>query len=257
MANIISVDNIILGEAFLYLPTGDATYPLRNFGKLEDVSIEVEGTVIDLTTKMPEFTYKQYLMGQKGKIKASAYEPLASGNIALLSGGTATTYAAVVAVAIITGYTPPAATITITGVSLGYAAGNWCKVTEAGVGTEYFIAAKVAEGGGNTIITLPTADTLKLTYTGAGEVSRIVSEKSGLGKYASLTGALGVLRFEEFKPTTGDPKCLVLVAPKMSIPVGFSIALQAGEWINTPIEVGLNADPTATNGNLLGFFYRY
>jgi hypothetical protein len=256
--NIIDEANIILGDAKLFLPTGIENTPQRNFGKLNGTTLRVEGAITDLETQMPQFTLKRYLMGQKATLTAESWEPLAAGNLDLLSGSTAAEYAVWSGVVLASSYTADEQTIVLTGdLTSLIAIGDYLKVYESGVGTEFFMVTKFAVSG-DTTVTLPLGDTLQNTYTTAALVSRAVSQKTTFGKYANLSGATGTLLFEEFQPqTAGIRKVLVIKAFKMALPHSFELALATGEWIKSPIEVELLADSTQVNGSLLGEFYIY
>lgn len=253
--NIIDQANIVLGDCKLLLPVSNVSNPLQNFGKLENVNLTVEGTKVELETQMPKFTLKSYLMGQRAIISADSLEPLADENMPLLTGGTQTDLNTWAGVVLQTAYDKDAHDVMVlTGdVSSNIAAGDYLKITE-GSNIEYFTAAKVTVST-NTTVALPLMDRLLNDYTVAATVSKIAGKQTSFGKFANLSGTMGVLVFEEFQPQSGGTrKVMQLYLHKLALPHSFELALASGEWIRTPVEFEALADPTKANGALLGYF---
>jgi hypothetical protein len=207
---------------------------------------------------MPAFTLKRYLMGQKAFVSADSFEPIADGNLAILGGGAESDETVWAGVVLQTAYDKDSHDVMVlTGdVAANIKAGDYLKILE-GTTIEYFTAGKVTVST-NTTVALPLGDRLLNDYTTAATVSRPAAIKSGLGKYANLSGSMGVLVFEEFQPQTGgNRKVLQFYAHKLALPHSFELALSSGEWIKTPVEFEILADPTQLNGFLLGYFRKY
>lgn len=253
--NLIDQDNIALGDCKLLLPVSNANNPLQNMGKLENVNLTVEGTTVELKTQMPEFTLKRYLMGQRAIISADSLEPLADSNMPLLTGGAQTDLSVWAGVALQTAYDKDADdSMVLTGdVSANISAGDYLKITE-GANIEYFTAAKVTVST-NTTVALALYDRLLNDYTTSAVVSKIAGKQTGFGKFANLSGSMGILVFEEFQPQSGGTrKVMQLYLHNLALPHSFELALASGEWIRTPVEFEALADPTKANGALLGYF---